>query len=63
MSIFFAFVYRLAAVTQSIPKLHNRYSMTVVIIMHVSFSMPVVISALFSFSHDYPNIVEDLKTV
>jgi hypothetical protein len=63
ISIASAFVYRLACISQSIPKLHNKWSITLMVLIHIFYTFPICASALFCNQYDYPAVLDDMKKV
>jgi hypothetical protein len=58
-----AFVYRLAAISQSIPKLHKIRNIIIMISMHILYATPAWAFALYSLNYDYESVLNDTKTV
>jgi hypothetical protein len=63
ISILSAFVYRLAAITNSLDKLHNKFSITMMILIHLFYATPVYIPASLSYFSQYSKALEEVKTV
>lgn len=63
VSISSSFAYRLAAITQSIPKLHNTFNITIMILIHILYTMPLCVLKVYEMSYDYPAVLEDTKEV
>jgi hypothetical protein len=62
VSVASAFIYRLAEITNSTWRLHNKFSMTIMVTLHFVYTLPPCIYG-FYLNDDYPAIVEDVKTV
>jgi hypothetical protein len=58
-----AFVYRLAAITQSTGKLHNTYNMAIMILFHLFYATPIFIPVTYACMYDPPAVLDEIKTV
>jgi hypothetical protein len=63
ISISAAFVYRLAAITQTIPRLHNKRNITIMVLIHICYTFPVIAFALYVSNSDKEAVLTDIKKV
>jgi hypothetical protein len=63
VAISYAFVYRLAAITQSIPKLHNKKSIIGVILIHIFYTTPIIIPLFYSFVINREAVMTEIEAV
>jgi hypothetical protein len=63
ISIVCAFIYRLAAITNSIPKLHNKWSISLIVLAHVLYLFPMWGLGLYAVNYNYEEVLTDVKQV
>jgi hypothetical protein len=63
MSIVTAFIYRLAAVTTSIPRLRSKCNMTLIILAHFFYLTPMWALAIYCINYDYEAVLTQVKEV
>jgi hypothetical protein len=62
-SIMLAFVYRLAAITRSIPRLHKKTTMMLIVFIHLFMPTPIIVVGLYTTSYDYQSVLGEIKEV
>lgn len=63
VSVISAFLYRLAALTNSIPTLHKKSSIIGIVFLHLFYAAPLGVCIVYSCVYDYDAILEVIKRV
>lgn len=62
-SICLAFTFRYSAITQTISRIHNKFSMTLIVLIHIFYSAPAWIVYLYAAEYDPAAVLKEMKEV